>query len=206
MMRKRFDNSLKNIRGNLVKVGEYCVSVLEQYESYTENSDENILREIADNEDFVYRQIDNINADILTLMLTQQPVAGDLRFLQSSIEIANSLKKIYSHITESVLILINLKLSKKLGNTLNEFLSILSEMLKKSNDAYLNLNKSIANEVITEDEKVDSLFAKTVDEIVFETNEKNITAMQLADLVLLFKYFERIGDRCERICKSTIEI
>ena len=75
------------------------------------------------------------------------------------------------------------------------------DMLIKSLDAYAGKDLSKAWEVIKQDDVVDDLFSSARKELVMLIHESPDNGEQAANLLMVAKYFERIGDHAENIAQ-----
>ena len=77
-------------------------------------------------------------------------------------------------------------------------------MLVGSIDAFVCKNLSQAQEVIASDDLVDELFLKVKQDVIRMLRESDGTGEEAADLLLIAKYFERIGDHATNISEWVI--
>ena len=77
-------------------------------------------------------------------------------------------------------------------------------MLISSLEAYVNKNLDQAKKVIDHDDIVDDLFIKVKDELIRLIRENAENGEQAADLLMVAKYFERIGDHATNIAEWVI--
>ena len=135
--------------------------------------------------------------------LTQQPVATDLRQISSAIKMVTDMERIGDHaadISEITLLLTQsgyphdlTEVKKMAKETIN--------MLKDSLDAYIEKNAQKAVKVIHQDDVVDDYFSRIKKEIIRQINESSEGGEQEADLLMIIKYLERIGDHATNIAE-----
>ena len=77
-------------------------------------------------------------------------------------------------------------------------------MVTKSVDAYVNRDQKLAQEVIDMDDIVDDLFNKVKTEIIEDLRKGLDDGEQTTDLLMIAKYFERIGDHATNIAEWVI--
>ena len=78
------------------------------------------------------------------------------------------------------------------------------QMLVNAVDAFVEKNEAKAKEVIKRDDVVDQLFQNVKDELVQMIHENATYGEQAADLLMVAKYFERIGDHATNISEWVI--
>ena len=77
-------------------------------------------------------------------------------------------------------------------------------MVTDSIDSFVNKDVDMAHSVIKHDEIVDDLFDKIKGELIYAIEQKSANADALCDLLMIAKYFERIGDHAENIAEWVI--
>ena len=89
-------------------------------------------------------------------------------------------------------------------NLLEEMAKEVTVMLVGSIDAFVCKNLKQAEEVIAKDDIVDDLFLKVKEEVIQMLRESDGSGEEAADLLLIAKYFERIGDHATNISEWVI--
>lgn len=148
-------------------------------------------------------EIGGFSRDIETLCLkimsTQQPVAKDLRFVSSTLNIIRNIEKIGGHVIEVAGLL---NFTNALEDFTEEILDMClstKKMLKSAIDAFITGDLEESYKVIASDDKIDDLFSHIMNEVATKICEKKEDAIRLIDIIQIAKYFERIGDNAEAI-------
>ena len=147
-----------------------------------------------------------IEAHCLKLLLQQQPVATDLRMISTALKMITDMERIGDHAADISEITLRLAADAAVVHTEN-IMRMAKEtiaMVKRSVDAFVQRDLSLAQEVIRQDDVVDALFDKTKEELVALIQEDAEKGRQFIDLVLVAKYFERIGDHAVNIAEWVI--
>ena len=76
---------------------------------------------------------------------------------------------------------------------------VTTHMLKDSLDAYIEKDAQKAVKVIHQDDVVDEYFSNIKKEIIRQINESSEGGEQEADLLMIIKYLERIGDHAVNV-------
>jgi phosphate transport system protein len=74
-------------------------------------------------------------------------------------------------------------------------------MVKGSIDAYVRKDLALAKEIIDMDDIIDNLFVIVKNELIERIHEKAENGEQAIDLLMVAKYFERIGDHAQNIAE-----
>ena len=79
-----------------------------------------------------------------------------------------------------------------------------TDMVIKSVDAFVGRNMELAHWVIDHDDVVDDLFNDFKQELIKEINENVENGEMATDMLMVAKYFERIGDHATNIAEWVI--
>ena len=148
----------------------------------------------------------DIEARCLKLLLQQQPVASDLRLISSILKMITDLERIGDQaqdISEIVIILSHSNFIKDLTH-LPKMAEATIKMVKESIDAFVNKDIALANQVIEYDDVVDDLFVIIKDELISLIRHDVKNGEQAIDLLMIAKYFERIGDHAQNIAEWVV--
>ena len=154
-------------------------------------------------------QIDKKERDIetlcLKLILQQQPVAKDLRVVSAALKMISDMERIGDQASDIVEIAPYVAKKGTLSEThIREMAEAAIKMVSESVESFVKMNLDIAYLVIEHDNIVDDLFDKVKCELIKSIAEGNDDAEALMDLLMIAKYFERIGDHAENIAEWVI--
>ena len=144
----------------------------------------------------------NIESNCLDMLLLQQPLIGDdLRFVSSSFRIVSDLAHI-DGMTRDVAFIFS-ELSKKASDRMADKFVAMSgraaEMVDGAVEAFLTKDADKAREVIASDDELDRMYSESVDLVVDLIKAGKPSPKSLPELLMVAKYFERIGDHAQRI-------
>ena len=198
-MRTRYRQDLDSVRSMANELMELVVLCYDKIDLYLENQNKKNLEEIIDLNDDIRRNASDIERFCFELLALQQPVAKDLRFLQMSIKLSSTYKRISSHLAQVSMILLEYSLNDQEIEFVKRFITNEKQMATNSIESFVNNDNDLGLKTIEDDEVNNSLFEEAIGYIA-EQNKKNaIGPMELSEKVLLYKYFERLGDRLARI-------
>lgn len=156
----------------------------------------------GDNEDDVAKYSDEIKSrcrecerEALRIILLHHPVARDLRLITAAIRITNDLERIGDNagdIGEIIPFFKNRDLVQSVG--LLDMAREVKSMVLTAVDALLESSSEKAEKVIKSDDVVDGLFIKAKNKLVEIIRENVPDADEAPDLLMVAKYFERMGD------------
>lgn len=205
-MRNRFDEQLSQLNEEIIAMGTMIEQAIEAAVDALihQNVEETKKAMESDKEiDHQEREIENL---CLKLLLQQQPVAKDLRVISAALKMITDMERIGDHavdISELTIVMSCKPYMKKLEH-IEQMAKETMIMLISSLEAYVNKNLDQAKKVIDHDDIVDDLFIKVKDELIRLIRENAENGEQAADLLMVAKYFERIGDHATNIAEWVI--
>lgn len=198
-MRIKYNEDLDNIKKMAEELMDYVIISYEKIDQFIENSKEDELKDIIDLHDDIRRKASEIERLSFELMALQQPVAKDLKLLQMSMKLSSSFKRIAGHFEQVSFILGEYSLNESEKDFVKNFIENETRMAKDAINSFVNYDMDLAKKTIKKDEINNKLFEEAVSYISSENKKDNIGPMELSEKVLLYKYFERLGDRLARV-------
>ena len=205
-MRKQYDKDLSELNTLLIEMAAYVERAVSNSLSALQTRDEKLAeRVIAQdrNVDDMERRIEDM---CLTLLLRQQPVAGDLRFISAALKIITDLERIGDHAQDISEISISMP-KEALTTEMSYILQMYEEsshMIKTAIDAYITKDEDLANQCIAHDDIVDKLLIEFRNIIIENLQNKKGNAEELIDMLQIAKYLERVGDHAQNIAEWVI--
>jgi phosphate transport system protein len=205
-MRNRFDRQLGTLNDELIEMGSMIEKSIETAIKALVNQDVDLARNAIEADEEIDRQERIIEDLCLKLLLQQQPVAKDLRLISSALKMITDMERIGDHasdISEITIALADQPYIKKLEH-IQQMAKETMIMLVGSIEAFVDKDLEKANEVIKRDDVVDDLFDKVKKELIQMIHENADKGEQAADLLMVAKYMERIGDHATNISEWVI--
>ncbi|MFR2077901.1 MAG: phosphate signaling complex protein PhoU [Lachnospira sp.] len=205
-MRNRFDRQLSTLNDELIEMGSMIEKSIETAIKALVNQDVDLARHAIEADEEIDRQERIIEDLCLKLLLQQQPVAKDLRLISSALKMITDMERIGDHasdISEITIALADQPYIKKLEH-IQQMAKETMIMLVGSIGAFVDKDLEKANEVIKRDDVVDDLFDKVKKELIQMIHENADKGEQAADLLMVAKYMERIGDHATNISEWVI--
>ena len=202
-MRDYYNKQLSELEKMMCDMGQMIETAIEDAMTALLEKDQEKAKEIIQNDEKVDHQQKKIEDLCMQLLLSQQPVATDLRQISSAIKMVTDMERIGDHAADISEITLQLTQSGY-PHDLTEVKKMAKEttnMLKDSLDAYIEKNAQKAVKVIHQDDVVDDYFSRIKKEIIRQINESSEGGEQEADLLMIIKYLERIGDHATNIAE-----
>lgn len=205
-MREKYMSQLRQLKELLTEMGQMVEKAIEMAIEAL------VSQEINQAKKAIYydEEIDDKEKEIqnlcFKLLLCQQPVAKDLRFVSAALKMITDLERIgdqAADISELAVELAGQEYIKNLDH-IKQMAAETTDMVIKSIDAYVECNEQAALDVIEHDDVVDDLFRIVKNELITLINEDLKNGEQAADLLMIAKYFERIGDHATNVAEWVI--
>lgn len=198
-MRTRFNSDLGSTKDMSKEVSQLILISYDRIDLYLDNKNDENLDHVIELYDDIRRGAAGIERFCFELLALQQPVAKDLRLLQMEIKLASTFKRIASHLNSVAEILKSYGLSEKEIVFLKKFIENEKNMLEDGIEAFMTNNKDLALTTIEKDQINNDLFIDAINFAADENKNDMIGPVELSNKILLFKYFERLGDRLARV-------
>lgn len=205
-MRNRFDEQLEQLNNELIEMGSMIETAIEKAISALVNQDTELAKSVIEKDVDINHQERHIEQLCMKLLLQQQPVAKDLRMVSSALKMITDMERIGDQATDisEMTVWMQGENYKAHLHLLQEMAKAVTVMLVGSIDAFVCKNLTQAQEVIASDDLVDELFLKVKQDVIRMLRESDGTGEEAADLLLIAKYFERIGDHATNISEWVI--
>lgn len=203
-MRDNYLKKLEQMQKELLEMGMLCEEAIQK--TYRLLVSEQEREELVKAIDVLEREIDakerRIEADCIQLFLQQQPVASDLRLISSALKMITDLERIGDHATDIAEILETGSIKVPVKDIdLAKMAEIAMDMINRSVESYVQKDLEMAREVINRDDVLDELFINVRKEIIRCSAEGIYTNDQTLDLLMIAKYYERLGDHATNVAE-----
>lgn len=205
-MRSRFDEQLLELNKEMIEMGNKIIaSIKNAIEALIARDDEK-ARYIMEGDAEIDRLQKKIESICFNLLIQQQPVARDLRTVTAAMKMVTDMERIGDHAADISEITILMGQNSQIDKFehVSKMAAETMLMLNHSIEAYVEKNIKKAKEVIEHDDVVDDLFIeakKDVIDLILNSPEEGEEA---TDILMIAKYFERIGDHATNIAEWVI--
>lgn len=202
-MRNRFDRELDSLNNELIEMGALVENAIENATQALINRDGERARAAIQYDMPVDEKEKDIERRCLRLLLQQQPVATDLRLISTALKMITDMERIgdqAADISEITLRLLNEQDLKHLEH-IQQMAQATIRMVRESIDAFVNRDLALAQAVEAYDDVVDDLFTHVKNDLIDLIRADANYGEQAVDLLMIAKYFERIGDHATNIAE-----
>ena len=200
---KKFEELNKLIE-HVNEAGDMILEALRNSTKALTNGDIEIANQVIENDRNINRISYKIESSSLKMLLLEHPVATDLRIVSSALKIATDLERIGDQakdICDLLRFLLEGNIYKKNIDIIIEISNIIEYMITNCLNAFKEKNPELSRNVIAKDDEVDKLFYKMRDSMVELIKSGDENADQAIYLMMIAKYFEKMGDHAENIAK-----
>ena len=201
-MRDFFQEQLNELNRELTRMGAACEEIIALASRALTDWDEELVRKVST----IGTQIDEsertIESICLKLLLRQQPVARDLRQISAAMKMITDMERIGDQAEDIVEIVpyMNTHPEEKFPK-IREMAKAAQAMVTEAVDAYVKQDLDMARKVMAHDDVVDNYFSQVKSGIIDIIAAEPAHGEYALDLLMIAKYFERIGDHCTNIAE-----
>lgn len=205
-MRSKFDEQLQVLNREMIEMGQKIVkSIARSIEALTDKNVD-LAQRIMESDIEIDRYQKKIEGICFDLLIQQQPVARDLRTVTAAMKMVTDMERIGDHAADisemTILMGDNSRIDQY--SHIKKMSSETMLMLNHSIEAYVEKNIEKAKEVIEHDDVVDELFSEAKKDIISLILNNPKEGEEATDLLMVAKYFERIGDHATNIAEWVI--
>lgn len=205
-MRNRFDRQLEQLNNELIEMGNLIEQAIQMAVNALIRKDVESAKKAIEFDQEVDHQERDIEALCMKLLLQQQPVARDLRLISAALKMITDMERIgdqASDISEITIALAEEPYIKDL-TLIPQMAMETTLMVTRSVEAFVQKDLKLAQSVIDSDDTVDDLFDEVKSTLMELIRNNAQHSEQAADLLMVAKYFERIGDHATNIAEWVI--
>lgn len=201
-MRSKFDEQLELLHKELITMGALCENAIAMAVKSLVEANTKIAECVPELSLKIDQKERDIEAMCMKLFLQQQPVAKDLRIISSALKMITDMERIGDNsgdIAEIVTMANISAFDNKLS--IQDMARATIKMVTDSIDAFVNKDISLAREVVSYDDVVDRYFDEIKTNLIKQFESPEANGEQVLDLLMIAKYFERMGDHASEIAK-----
>ena len=204
-IRKQYDTDLESLKESLTEMGRNSADAVENVLEALCVADADAAATIVKGD----ARINNMERDIehrcMTLLLRQQPVAGDLRRISTAMKVVTDIERIGDHAADIAEIIPHLVTVRKEGDpAVSQAIAMgkkAHQMILDALDALTAEDENAARRVIAADDAVDHDFNAIKHQLAQEIAEDPGKVDAALDLLMVIKYLERIGDHAVNVAE-----
>ena len=204
-MRNRFDEQLFELNREIIEMGAMCEEAIASASKALVDGDKKLAEQVRKNGSAIDQMERDIESRCMKLLLHQQPVARDLRLISAALKMITDMERIGDQAEDIAEIIMFLNgRSDENDGLLREMAAAASKMVTESVDAYVKHDIMLAEKVVRDDDVVDGYFDRVKRALIEKIAREPSDGEYALDLLMIAKYFERIGDHAVNIAEWVI--
>ena len=204
-MRNNFDRQLELLNRELIGMGALCEEVISLAAQALTGEDAELAAKIAAVDSEIDKAERSIESMCLRLLLQQQPVAKDLRVVSAALKMITDMERIGDQAEDIAEIIAYLGgRTAEECSQIREMATHAQKMVTESVDAYVRQDVSLAAAVLAHDDIVDDYFDMVKNKLIDMIAKNPADGEYALDLLMIAKYFERIGDHATNIAEWVV--
>ncbi|WP_299332542.1 phosphate signaling complex protein PhoU [Haloplanus sp.] len=214
MPRDDFQQSLADLRAEVLSMGDLVADRLDRALTALQTVDEAAARAVIEGDDAVDRRYLELESTCIQLIAQQQPVAGDLRVVVASFKILTDLERVADLAVNLAQYTLEADRQRFEQVDLSTIGDLAGEMFDDAMTAYRTDDAALCREVAARDDELDSLCQRSSERVVRELIEGEAggddawTVERLLDdvsrLLLIVRDLERVGDHAVNVAARTL--
>lgn len=207
-LRQHLEEMIEDLKKDVAHMADLALSNLKEGLEAFKSSDHNLAKEVIKKDDEVDQYEEEIAKQALKIIWREQPVASDLRLVTGILKLITDLERIGDHASDIAEMTLHLEggINKRVLPITSQMAQIVEEMVLLSIKGLVQVDEAIAKAVIEKDDEVDELFKQLILKMTTELKNDKIDANELIYVLMVAKYFERVGDHAVNIAQWIIFI
>lgn len=204
-MRTTFDGQLEMLNESLIEMGNLCETAIAMSVKALVGNDIPVAEKVPEVSEQIDQKEREIESLCMKLLLKQQPVARDLRIISSALKMITDMERIGDQSADiaEIITMANIRSFDDMLYIQDMAVAVI-KMVNNSVDAFVKKDMDLAHSVVMYDDVVDDCFDKIKKTLIEYFGKPDSDGEYALDLLMIAKYFERIGDHAVNIAEWVI--
>ncbi len=205
---RHFQDELEQLKTRLLEMGGIAEEQVRTAVKGLVDRDHGLIDQVLVGDDPLNSLHIEIDNRCFTLLALYQPMAADLRTIVAAVKINTDLERVGDlavNIAEAARRYASHPPVKKLID-IPRMATIAQTMLRDALDAFVRRDTDLAQQVLNEDDRLDSLKTQIFRELLTYMLQDPSTIEPALDLILISRHLERIGDHATNVAEDVIFI
>lgn len=205
-LRQSLLSSIEELKKEVASMADLALANLREGLKAFKTNDLRLAEEVIKKDEEVDRYEEEIAKQALKIIWKEQPVASDLRLVTGILKLITDLERIGDHASDVAEMTLHLTDSRnqRVMPITSKMAERVEQMVLKSIQGLVRVDEKLAKEVIDEDDEVDELFQSLILKMTTELKNDNIDPNEAIYILMVAKYFERVGDHAVNIAQWII--
>ncbi|MCL0082679.1 phosphate signaling complex protein PhoU [Dehalococcoidia bacterium] len=205
-MRITFHERLREIQDEILIMGSMVEKAIARSVEALKKRDLKLAEQVVEDDQEINRKRFAIEEDCITIIATQQPMAGDLRIIITVLNLITELERMgdYAEGIARIALMIGDEPPLKPLIDIPRMAEKARDMLRRSLEAFINRDSEEAIRINAEDDEVDNLYDQVFRELLVFMMEDPRTITRATRLIWVAHNLERIADRVTNVCERVV--
>lgn len=206
MIRKLFEQHLRELQDHVLVMGSMVETAIYRSMDALKNRDLTLARQVIKDDSLIDQKRYEIEEQCIDLIVTQQPMASDLRIIIAVLNVIVDLERIGDHAEGSAKIAIMIGDEPPLKPLIDlpRMAELTGSMLRRTLQAFINHDAETAARICAEDDIIDNLYDQVFRELILFMAEDPKTVTRATRLIWVAHNLERSADRVTNIAERII--
>jgi phosphate transport system protein len=208
MPREHFERHLRELQDNVLAMGSLVENSLLRSMDALKSRDIELANRVIEDDSKIDRKRYEIEEQCIDLIITQQPMASDLRIIIAVLNIIVDLERIGDHAEgiSKITIMIGDEPPLKPLIDLPRMTDMTGSMLRRVLEAFIKHDADAARAICEEDDAIDNLYDQVFRELISFMVEDPRTITRATRLIWVGHNLERSADRVTNIAERIIYV
>jgi phosphate transport system protein len=208
MPRRLFDQHLRELQDHVLAMGSMVEIAMSRSMDALKNRDLELAKQVIEDDRLIDQKRFEIEEECIDLIVTQQPMASDLRIIIAVLNIIVDLERIGDHAegTAKISIMIGNEPPLKPLIDLPRMSELTIGMLRRVLQAFIAHDAAAASKICAEDDAIDHLYDQVFRELLVFMAEDPRTITRATRLIWVAHNLERSADRVTNIGERIIYV
>ncbi|MCL0104850.1 phosphate signaling complex protein PhoU [Dehalococcoidia bacterium] len=205
-IRIAFHERLREIQDEILIMGSMVEKAIARSVEALKKRDLKLAEQVVEDDQEINRKRFAIEEDCITIIATQQPMAGDLRIIITVLNLITELERMgdYAEGIARIALMIGDEPPLKPLIDIPRMAEKARDMLRRSLEAFINHDSEEAIRINAEDDEVDNLYDQVFRELLVFMMEDPRTITRATRLIWVAHNLERIADRVTNVCERVV--
>ena len=204
-MRVKFEAQLERLNVELITMGALCEEVISGAAKALLDGDSGLRETVLAAERDINQKERDIESLCMKLLLQQQPVARDLRQISAALKMITDMERIGDQAEDIAEIVRTVQgHGPETMDIVRKMATATIQMVTESIEAFVKHDIMLAKKVVSDDDTVDACFDQVKSALITRIAADPTDGEYAVDLLMIAKYFERIGDHATNIAEWVI--
>ena len=204
-MRVKFEAQLERLNVELITMGALCEEVISGAAKALLDGDSGLRETVLAAERDINQKERDIESLCMKLLLQQQPVARDLRLISAALKMITDMERIGDQAEDIAEIVRTVQgHGPETMDIVRKMATATIQMVTESIEAFVKHDIMLAKKVVSDDDTVDACFDQVKSALITRIAADPTDGEYAVDLLMIAKYFERIGDHATNIAEWVI--